>query len=127
MTEDAAERESRWLQVGLLLFAVAGTAVFYVWDPRTSTFLLCPFHVMTGRHCPGCGSTRAFYFLVHGDILAALSMNALFVLAIPVVIGIIWVERWRWRAWMTKTALIIVIIFGIVRNLPFWPFELLAP
>ncbi len=31
----------------------------------------CPFHLITGYYCPGCGGTRAFYALLHGRILQA--------------------------------------------------------
>lgn len=32
----------------------------------------CVFQMMTGLYCPGCGGTRALWFLLHGDILKSL-------------------------------------------------------
>lgn len=32
----------------------------------------CVFQMMTGFYCPGCGGTRALWFLLHGDILKSL-------------------------------------------------------
>ncbi|MCP4714095.1 MAG: DUF2752 domain-containing protein [Deltaproteobacteria bacterium] len=44
---------------------------------------LCPFHVLTGRQCPGCGMTRALLSLGQLDIQQALRHNPL---ALPLAI-----------------------------------------
>ncbi len=44
---------------------------------------LCPFHVLTGRQCPGCGMTRALLSLGQLDIRQALRHNPL---ALPLAI-----------------------------------------
>lgn len=41
----------------------------------------CWFNLYTGYLCPGCGGTRSFYALLHGDVLASLQYNAF----VPVV------------------------------------------
>lgn len=38
---------------------------------------LCAFSVVTGLSCPGCGLTRSFAFLAHGDLRASLAMHPL--------------------------------------------------
>jgi hypothetical protein len=38
---------------------------------------LCVFRNTFGVPCPGCGMTRSFVFLGHGDVWAALRMNPL--------------------------------------------------
>jgi hypothetical protein len=95
----------------------------------------CPFHVMTGAWCPGCGSLRAVNDLTHGDLLAAASSNLVFVLTLP-VLAVLWVS-WVRHSWAgtrrvstgrvstglaTPTVwmlLVPVLVFWVVRNLPF--------
>lgn len=38
-------------------------------------FTICVIKNVFGIHCPGCGMTRAFLFLGHGDIRTALRLN----------------------------------------------------
>lgn len=53
-------------------------------DPASSAlFPKCPFHLLTGLECPGCGSQRAIHSLLNGDMRAAVHYNLLLVLAIP--------------------------------------------
>ena len=67
----------------------AGAALFFVsHDPyHSQVFPVCPFLAMTGLQCPGCGSTRAMYSLLHGDVPGAVRMNPLVLVMYPVVIG----------------------------------------
>jgi hypothetical protein len=103
----------------------------------------CIFHELTGLHCPGCGATRAAYALLHGHVVEALHQNALLVIAAPFLAVIISRAVWRWiegapsmpvhedpSRWIARLSLLvapIVILFGILRNLPWQPFTCLAP
>ena len=41
-----------------------------------STFIPdCPFYIMTGKYCPGCGNTRSLVALFQGNVLASLRYN----------------------------------------------------
>lgn len=55
------------------------TAVFVVaalWDPADeSRIVLCPFRALTHHPCPGCGMTRAFCALAHGELWRAVKLN----------------------------------------------------
>jgi hypothetical protein len=49
-----------------------------VWRPADEPeYLLCPFRSLTGLLCPGCGMTRAFCALGHGELRRAIHFNAL--------------------------------------------------
>jgi hypothetical protein len=75
-------RASRIAAVGLVGGAVVchlGAAAFFAdHDPYTTqVFAPCPVLQLTGWQCPGCGSTRALYSLLHGDLVTAAAMNPL--------------------------------------------------
>src|SRR5213075_707776 len=55
-------------------------------SPANQFFPKCPFRLATGWQCPGCGSTRAFYQLLHLHPVAAFKLNPLLVLTLPFII-----------------------------------------
>ena len=72
------------MAVMLAVLVFAGTALYLTVDPESSSlFPKCPFHLLTGLECPGCGSQRAIHSLLNGDMRAAVHYNLLLVLAIP--------------------------------------------
>jgi hypothetical protein len=98
----------------------------------------CWFHLLTGLHCPGCGATRCLAALVHGDVPQAAAYNVLFLLALPYLA--LWgiqasmrflrgqsVPRREVPGWVIAGIAVGIVLFGILRNLPFAPFDLLAP
>lgn len=112
---------------------MAATAFVANVDPnQPGHYPLCPTLALLGVDCPGCGGLRATYALAHGDLGAAFDHNALFVILVPVLIGL-WV-LWTYRAWtgvspptsprreaIARSAPIVVLIvamaFAVVRNL----------
>lgn len=50
---------------------------FYFEDIDKYNFLQCPSKSLLGVKCAGCGGTHAAYYLLHGDLLTALSYNPL--------------------------------------------------
>jgi hypothetical protein len=100
---------------------------------------ICVLNSLTGLYSPGCGAERALSALLRLDIAAALSYNVIFVVALPflgyyflsvylrfifdrVVIPIMNVPLKYYIG-----ALVVFVIFGIVRNIPVYPFTWLAP
>lgn len=99
----------------------------------------CPFHRLTGLHCPGCGMTRAAHAALNGRIGAAFHFNPLGMILLPAASVALGLEVVGWIrgkplplrvtvssrvAWGIVWA---VLAFWILRNLPVWPFTLLAP
>jgi len=110
-----------------------------LFDPaRSMIFPPCPLRYLTGLYCPGCGSLRAIHALLHGDLRRALSMNLLSVLLLPfIAYGLISEIHRHFRGrpmpgtWIPasyiRVLLAVIVLFGIARNLPFHPFDWLAP
>ncbi len=48
--------------------------------------VLCPFRRLTGLPCPGCGLTRSWVYLMHGDVHASLWSNPFGPVAIAAVL-----------------------------------------
>jgi hypothetical protein len=126
---EKANTASARLNHGLFLLgaAVAGFCLFR-WNPaRSQLFPPCPFHWVTGLYCPGCGSLRALHALLHGQMLTAFRMNPLMLLSMPVLGLLVLRPTTASRPWVAWTAFAVLLGYGIVRNIPGWPFHLLAP
>jgi hypothetical protein len=71
------------ITVAIILIATVLLIFFYI-DPNVYPFFpQCPFRVITGFECPGCGSQRAFHQLLHLNIAGAFRHNPLVVLYGP--------------------------------------------
>jgi hypothetical protein len=118
------------LGVGLLTATVL--ALLFLFDPARHAFYpVCLFKKMTGYDCPGCGGLRAMHQLLRGDVWRAFQLNAMVVVALPLL------GAWAVQAWATGSrgsrrkapvwiaawvVLAVVVGFGVLRNLPLWPF-----
>lgn len=136
-----ADRELAWqrwaIGAGAAVVAACG---LYLWfaGPLPARWLPpCLFHTITGLHCPGCGSTRALHALASGNLAAALGYNPLVVAVLPLACA--WAVARVWKTLRqdptpvrlprhaSTVALVIIVLFFVLRNLPWWPFLLLAP
>ena len=118
---------------GRLALPIAATVVagcvLFLFDPSTTAFYpRCLFHEMTGLYCPGCGTTRALYQLLHGNIAAAFRSNALSMAMLPVA-GYLIVrgDAGTLKPTSVWVLLAVMVAFGVLRNIPFYPFTILAP
>lgn len=106
-------------------FAFVGTV-----DPNEpGHYPVCPLLRFTGVYCPGCGGLRSAHAFAHGDVAAALGSNALAVVGYA-AFAVLW-ALWMVRAatgrplrieprpvhWWALGA--VLLIFTVVRNLPF--------
>lgn len=117
----------------------AGAGVVWYFEPTKAGFFpQCPLYTMTGFACPGCGLTRGFHALFHGDIVTALGFNALIPLFVLLFgfffLSMLYVAvrgrafpRWSVSLPVIWGMFVLLIGFGIVRNIPVYPFTLLFP
>ncbi len=112
--------------IGALLLAAA--VVLYGFEPGVAwIFPPCPLHSLTGLHCPGCGSLRALHQLLHGHVGRAFGLNPILVISLPVLAFLRLRPALVYRPWFAWTCFGVLLAFGVLRNLPWWPFSLLAP
>ncbi len=111
-----------------IVAAAALLAVYFAADPSAQRWMpVCVLRQTTGVSCPGCGTQRAVHALLHGDIAAAWGFNALFVVLIPVVAFLVWVETQRRRRpqlymrvygkWTAVAAIAVLAGWMLLRNL----------
>jgi hypothetical protein len=130
--------------LSLMIIAIATTVLIYIrlFDPTAATgshlYPPCPFHALTGLYCPGCGSTRALHQLLHGHLAAAFGFNPLMILALPFIAYaftscalVALIGRSLPKVFipplMIRALFGLIVLFWIARNIPFYPFTLLAP
>lgn len=130
---------SRWREPALWVGALALLVVVWAVPPRPgSIYPPCLMHLTTGFYCPGCGSGRGLHHLLHGRLAAAWACNPLLVLILPPVLyslaGRVFtrVTGRRWpglpqTAWLAWGLLGVVLVYTVLRNVPAYPFTLLAP
>lgn len=135
-------QQNRKMRIALVLCAGAVCAVgaLYLYHHNPYSYPLpCIFYLLTGLYCPGCGAGRACYSILHLRFKDAFCYNPLMTILLP-LIGLYIVVRltdWvitggnhvdskisvRVLVWI----LIFTFIYGILRNIPVYPFTLLAP
>ena len=131
----AHETHSRWPRVqkpALLAGGVLGASLLlHLRDPHQSgSYAYCPWLLLTGTYCPGCGGLRAVNDLTRGDFAGAASSNLLFVASLP-AIAFFWLRsvHQRWTGvrrplpmavlvTLVAVAVVLVLVFWVVRNLP---------
>ncbi|MUL40791.1 DUF2752 domain-containing protein [Streptomonospora sp. PA3] len=119
---------------------IAGATLLHFVDPNEpGHYPTCPWLLVTGTWCPGCGTMRAIHALTNLDVVGAVQMNALMTAIAPLVAYSYF--RWLYRsfrpappgtapkravhpAWL-YLFLAVLLAFWLVRNLPFGAF--LAP
>jgi hypothetical protein len=134
----SASARERLFAVAFTVSSLAALLYLRLFNPASSgLFPPCPFRAITGLNCPGCGTLRGLHQLLHGHPLAALDLNPLMVMTLPFMAYVflsyalvalrgrglpkvfipsplIWVIFW------------VIISFWVLRNIPVYPFTLLA-
>lgn len=111
----------------------------FLFDPtKVNFFPICPLFSLTGFACPGCGLTRGVHALFHGDVIGALDFNLLLPVW-AVIIGYVFVSlvllavrgrglpMWPSYPKFLWGFMIVLVGFGVLRNIPVWPLTILFP
>jgi len=124
--------------IGLLSVGLIVAILYYFINPSFNFFPRCPLYSTTGILCPGCGSQRALHDFLHLDFMGVVGHNVLFLFGIVVllyhftILGLntFFSKNYSNLLYHKRTPiiiLIIVVVYWILRNIPIYPFNLLAP
>ncbi len=116
----------------LAVILIAGFS-YYIFIRVTGWALPCVIYEITGKACPGCGTTRMFLALARLDFLKAAKSNLfLLIMLIPTMIfitrrAILYVKDGKAKYLLPEKlfiAFIVIagIVFAILRNLPQFSF-----
>lgn len=135
----AAAARQRLLAAASVAGAAGVLGILYLFNPGTSTlYPTCPFLALTGYYCPGCGSLRALHQITRGYVTIAFGLNPLLVLSLPFVAyffasqASLAFRRRPLRTFFVRpilvwSLLVVVFVYWIARNVPVYPFSMLAP
>jgi hypothetical protein len=121
----------------LIWLSIATGAIYlFIFEPgRSGFFPACPFRMLTGFSCPGCGSTRGLHRLVHGDVVGAFEFNPLMFVSLPFLFYALvrytaaavtgrQIQRHRLDAKYIWALFVVVMCFWVFRNTRLYPFPI---
>jgi hypothetical protein len=129
----------KFKHIGILVLLIVVAFLYFFIDPSEVDFLpKCVLYATTGIYCPGCGSQRATHQLLNFNLLGVLQQNVFFFIVLLLLgyhlvitsINLYFKKHIYNYIYHPKTPivfLIFVILFWILRNIPYYPFNLLAP
>jgi len=124
--------------IGVLAF-LGMLALYVFYNPTdTNVFPKCPFYMVAGIYCPGCGSQRAAHQILNGNIIEGIRHNYMIALLAIVLLyqGFLYVMNEHLgknminllhKSKVTNSILVLVVLFWILRNINVFPFTELAP
>ena len=127
------------LSAAILSIMLAESRFLYYHSPKDTKWLICIIYALTGYYCPGCGAGRACYCILHGQIYQAFRYNPLLVLLLPWIGAYLVLCACQWLftgresisrripIWILWTILVVILIYGVLRNVNAYPFVLLSP
>jgi Protein of unknown function (DUF2752) len=112
---------------------VAYTMIAHPTEISATASPTCLVKLTTGFDCPGCGGTRAFWYLLHGNIPAAARSHMVAVFAAPFLIylyaawaaNLVFKRELPMLRFTPRTISMFLVVwagFTILRNLPWAPF-----
>ncbi|MEN9339248.1 MAG: hypothetical protein RIQ62_560 [Bacteroidota bacterium] len=119
-----------WI-VGALVVIVL--LFIFIYPPETYPYYpTCLFHKISGWDCPFCGGTRCVSALLRAHWFEALGQNALVVICLVLLLLILILRRLFRKPTLGKFIFrplfifFVLALFMLLRNIPYWPFSLLA-
>jgi hypothetical protein len=120
--------------IGIIFLVI----IYKKFNPNQYFFPRCPVYSLTGLYCPGCGSQRSLHAFLNLNIGDAFSSNLLVgflivILIVELLFYILKLEKFRPVNFMKSNryfsiiVLCVVIAFTLLRNIPVFPFNVLAP
>lgn len=116
----------------IILFVIL--LIYYFINKSLNIGIPCLFHEITGLYCPGCGITRLVFSLLELDFYHAFQANPL-IFILLIIAGIYFLLKIILNKffqinitipnYVYYILLVVVILFGILRNIP--DFEYLIP
>ena len=111
---------------GILTAAVC--VLLLLFPPQEHSFWPgCPLYRFTGLYCPFCGGTRALHALFCGEFAASLAWNMMLVPELLMLTSLFILPDGKFSRRMLAIFMVVFVVFGVIRNLPWAPFNLLAP
>ena len=124
----------KYSKMKLILILISFLIIYFILSELLDVGIPCLFYEITGYYCPGCGITRLLFSLLQLDFYQAFRYNPLIFILI-IITGIYWLVKFILKKFMNISIeipnyvyyilLVIVIIFGILRNIPM--FDFLSP
>lgn len=119
-----------------IILIVSGVFILFIIPEFASRSTGCLFNKTTGFYCAGCGISRGIHALLRWDIPRAMHYNFLLVTVFP--ISVIWITLRYFKLKSSEEIkkydkpviiffIITVLLFVILRNVPFQYFNFLRP
>ena len=119
------ERKTKVIKIALILIGIG--AVYAAVCLLTGAGVPCPFHLITGLQCPGCGVSRMFLSLVRLDLASAVRYNGAMLFLLPLMAATagryvyVYVKygmrRDRFADVSVWIMIIVLLVFGVFRNI----------
>lgn len=113
-------------RIAALLLILGGAYAVFI--RYTGIGLVCPFHLITGLKCPGCGVTHMCLALLQLDFAAAFTANPALLLISPVLMVILiqycitYIRKGCWKMHPFQNVCLwicaaVLILYSVARNL----------
>ena len=120
-----ARRRNKVIRIALILLGIG--ALYAVFVKITGLGIPCPFHLVTGLKCPGCGVSRMCMSLVRLDFASAFKHNAAILCLLPLMAAVLaryvylYIRRGNTRDKFINVSvwsmIAVLLVFGVVRNI----------